>query len=255
MINIEIHGGSDRGLIRENNEDSIAYSLYERASIALAIVADGVGGHEGGEVASRLIVDSIKEYVRNAVLQATSGGGYSELWMEQVTLNAIQNSNIEVINQQQQDKNISNMASTLVSLLIKNDRMILAHVGDSRCYLLREAQLTQLTKDHTIAQRMLDEGAITKEQYRTSPYHHVLSRAMGIEKVVRADVIHNEIEDKDIYLLCSDGLTNCLTDKQIIEIIKSKNNLQECVEELIAKANDEGGIDNISVVLVSCDFC
>ena len=254
MINIEIYGGSDRGLIRKNNEDSIGYSLYDRASIALALVADGVGGYEGGEVASRIAADSIKEFVRKAVLQASSGGGYSDVWMEQVIINAIESSNREIINQQQLDKTIFNMATTIVALLIKDNRLVLAHVGDSRCYLFRDAQLTQLTKDHTVAQKMLDEGTITKEQYRSSPYHHVLSKAVGIEKIICADVIQNEIKEKDIYLLCSDGLTNCLTDMQILEILKSKNDIQECVEELIVRSNDEGGIDNISVVLVSCNL-
>jgi PPM family protein phosphatase len=190
-MSIEICGGSDRGLIRENNEDSIGYSLYDHASIALAVVADGVAGSEGGEVASRIIVDSMKDYFKKSVLQAKSGGGYSEYWMEQNTSNAIQNANIEIINKQQQDKTISSMASTLVTLLVKGDRMTLANIGDSRCYLYRNKQLSQLTKDHTLADKMLEDGTITEEQYNASPYHHVLSRAMGTEKLVDADIAYS----------------------------------------------------------------
>jgi len=252
LFDFEIYGGSDTGLIRENNEDSIGYELYNNAEIALAIVADGVGGYEGGEVASDIAVEFIKESVRKAVLLAKSGAGYSELWMQQVLLNSFEEANQQIIHQQTLNKKLIKMASTVVALMCRESQLVLSHYGDSRCYMWRNNQLTQLTKDHSIAQQMLDDGVLTKENYRMSPYHHIISHALGLEKIVDAETLQYQIEDKDVFLLCSDGLTNCLEDETIAEIIKSHTDIQLCVEELISRANDAGGVDNISVVLVNC---
>jgi PPM family protein phosphatase len=252
MFDFEIYGGSDKGLVRENNEDSIGYELFNNAEIALAIVADGVGGYEGGEVASNITVDVIKESTRKAAMLAKSGAGYSEQWMQQTLLNAFEEANLEIIHQQSNHALLKRMASTVVAILCREDRIVLSHYGDSRCYMWRNEQLTQLTKDHSVAQQMLDEGVLTEENYHLSPYHHMISHAMGLEKVVDADALESQIENSDLFLLCSDGLTNCLNDDSIVEIIKKYSDIQICADELISQANDSGGIDNISVVLVKC---
>jgi len=252
MFEFEIYGGSDKGLVRENNEDSVGYELYNNSEIALAIVADGVGGYEGGEIASRITVDFIKESVRKAVMLAKSGAGYTELWMQQVLLHAFAEANHEIIHQQSLNRELNKMASTVVAVLCREDKLMLSHYGDSRCYLWRSSEIKQLTKDHSVAQQMLDEGILTKENYLLSPYHHVISHAMGLEKIIDAKATQYQIEDRDVFLLCSDGLTNCLEDERIAEVMESYADIQLCTEELISRANDAGGVDNISVVLVSC---
>ncbi len=249
MAVVNIYGGTDRGMVRRNNEDSIGFVQFEHSPISLGIVADGVGGHEGGEVASRMAVDAIEEYVRKSVLQATSGGGYGDHWLEKTLINSIEEANRLITNVQATDKHLSSMATTVVTILIKEEELCLAYLGDSRCYRWRNNHLEQISHDHTVAQQLLDEGSFSEEQIQLTPYHHVLSRALGLDGVANADSINIKTEDSDIYLLCSDGLTNCLSDKQIEEIIKNKKDINECAEELIASANDAGGADNISVVL------
>lgn len=251
MFNIEIYGGSDRGLVRENNEDSIGYMLFDSANVAVALVADGVGGHAGGEVASAITVEVIKEQVRKSVLQATSGGGYSEHWLEQVLNNSFAHANKEIKNQQALDKSLEGMATTIVAALIKDDQISIAHVGDSRCYLWRDKKLIQITKDHTVAQEMVDSGALDEQQAKSHPYSHVLSQAIGLERVLDIDIQRYVFNTNDMYLLCSDGLTNCLNDEEIAKVLIECTDIQMCADELIIRANDNGGVDNISVVLVS----
>lgn len=250
MVRFNIYGGSDRGLVRKNNEDSIACVQFEHAPVVLALVADGVGGYEGGEVASKLAVDSIHDHVRKSVLQAKSGGGFTEQWMEQVLDLAIREANEQILDQREQDPQLGSMATTIVAAVAKDHRLSLAYMGDSRCYLWRDQRLQQLSHDHTVAQQMVDEGGFDQQQLQFLPYHHVLSRALGLEDEARPDCQILEIRDADIFLLCSDGLTNCLSDEEITDILARTSDIHACGEELIASANDAGGTDNISVVLL-----
>ena len=250
MSKLTIYGGTDRGMVRKQNEDSIGYVQFDHSPVSLAVVADGVGGHAGGEVASRMAVDAIEEFVRKAVLQANSGVGYVDNWLEQTLVNAIEYANKKIIDHQLKNQPLANMATTVVALLIKENQLVLSHLGDSRCYRRRNNQLELLSHDHTLAQQMVDNGVIDEKQMRNSPYHHVLNRALGLENTVCASACHHELYASDFYLLCSDGLTNCLDDEQISAILKNNSDMHACIEELIASANDVGGVDNISVVIV-----
>lgn len=253
MLQLQLYGGTDRGLVRKNNEDSIGFIQFDQAPITLAMVADGVGGYNGGEIASRLAVENIEDYIRKAIMQAVSGGGFPEHWMEQVLANSIEHTNRIITTQQQQDQNLNRMACTIVTVLIQNDNLALAYLGDSRCYRWRYQSLQLLTHDHTVAQQMLDQNIISQQDYRFSPYHHVLSHALGLDAIAQAKVDVMTVYSGDRYMLCSDGLTNCLTDEEIAEVMMAYTDIQECTEELITKANDNGGHDNISVVLLQVD--
>ncbi|MCW8955551.1 MAG: protein phosphatase 2C domain-containing protein [Gammaproteobacteria bacterium] len=252
MMHVEIYGGTDRGLQREHNEDAIRHAQFDQARISLALVADGVGGHAGGEIASRLAADVMDNYITSCVTQAVSGGGYSEHWLQQSLASAIQRANREIISGQQ-DTSLASMATTIVSILIKDQQLVLGYLGDSRCYRWRDGKLQQITQDQTLAQQMLDQGIINQKQYMVSPYHHVLSRALGLGEISTVDIHLHKILDGDIFLLCSDGLTNCLSDSSITEILISRSDITQATEELITCANDAGGVDNISVVLVKCE--
>ena len=252
MFQFVIHGGTDRGLIRKNNEDSIVFCHFENSNAVLAAVADGVGGYEGGEVASKLAVQTLEHVVKNAVLQSESGGGFSEQWMERLLIHALETINQQVIDQQSLDSELSSMATTLVTLLLKDDQFTLANLGDSRCYRVRNGEIQQLSKDHTVAQQMLDNGAIDQQQYIQSPYHHVLSKGIGLENQLTPYVYSSRCLEGDVFLLCSDGLSNLLNDDQILAVLCGEEDGQVCVDELITLANDAGGVDNISVVLVKC---
>ena len=252
MFRFEIYGGTDKGLVRENNEDSIGYELYSNNDIALAVVADGVGGYEGGEIASRITVEIIKESVGKSFMLVKSGAGYSENWMQQALLGSFAEANDEIIRQQKIDKHLHRMASTVVAVLCRENNLVLSHYGDSRCYRLRNNELIQLTRDHSMAQQMLDDGILTEDNYNMSPYHHIINHAMGLEQTVVAEATEYSLEHEDVFLLCSDGLTNCLNDKKIHAVMNNYSDIQLCVDELIAQANDAGGVDNISVVVVKC---
>ena len=250
MAMLQLYGGTDRGLVRKSNEDSIGYVRYDHSPVALAVVADGVGGHEGGEVASKLAIETIDAYVRKAVLRAGSGGGYNDHWLEQTLSAAVEEANQKIVAQRKLQKSLASMATTAVAVLLKEHQLVLANLGDSRCYRWRRQQLELLSHDHTVAQQLIDKGNLNEEQVQHTPYHHVLVRALGLDDAADVDTRSLETEAGDTYLLCSDGLTNCLTDQQIADILASKTDIDACTEELIASANDAGGVDNISVVLV-----
>ena len=253
MLKINIYGGTDRGKVRANNQDSICFNQFDQVSQVLAIVADGVGGHAGGEVASKLAVDAIEEHFRKSLLLAHSGAGYTDNWLSQNIEKSIRLANQQIKQQQQEDTGLSTMATTLVMLVVIDDMASFSCLGDSRLYGWRDSQLTQLSKDQTVAQQMLDDGALTEDQASVSPYHHVLTNGLGIKNDIDIKISDLIIKNNDIYLLCSDGLTNCLTDNAIAKILSTDIELKEKVEELIVAANDNGGQDNISVVLIQCE--
>lgn len=253
MMHVEIYGGTDRGLQREQNEDAIRHAQFDRACISLALVADGVGGHAGGEIASRLAADVMDNYVTSCVSRALESGGYAEHWLQQTLANAIERANREIVAGQQNDSQLTTMATTIVSVLIKDQQLALGYLGDSRCYRWRDRKLQQITRDQTLAQQMLEQGVIDQQQFLLSPYHHVLSKALGLAAITMVDIHLHDILDGDVFLLCSDGLTNCLDDSSIGDILSARTDISQATEELITCANDAGGVDNISVVLVKCE--
>lgn len=244
--------GSDRGRVREQNEDRVLISEFEHSDVTLLVVADGVGGHAGGEVASQLCIDQLQQSVAKAVLQAHSGGGYGEHWLTQTLQQAVLDGNQQIIKAQQQQPSLANMATTVVAMLIKQQFAALCHLGDSRCYCYQQ-QLRQLTTDHTLLQDMLNDGQIDQQTFELSPMHHVISRALGLHESPQLDLQLIELQPNQRYLLCSDGLTDCVSDAQIEHELEQSSDVGQCVDELIKLANDHGGPDNISVVLLSVD--
>ncbi len=248
-IEIEYAGGTDTGLVRDHNEDSVLYCDFPHSDVCLLVVADGVGGHEGGEVASRLAVDTMHDIVSRSVLQANSGGGYSENWLSTTLLHAVEEANSIILQQQQQQPQYHNMASTVVAILLRQNQLVLTHLGDSRCYRQSDGVLRQITQDHTVLQKMLQEGKISQHEYEISPMHNLISQALGLEESPEIEVTQYKLE-QHTYLLCSDGLSNCASDEEITAILDMDIPLNECVDQLITVANDNGGSDNISVVLL-----
>jgi len=243
-------GGTDKGLVREQNEDSILCCSFEHSDVSLLVVADGVGGHEGGAIASKLAVDSIKKSISNAVLLAHSGGGYAENWLELSLHHAIDEANKELLEQQVKQPELRHMATTVVALLVLENEAALCHLGDSRFYEFKKPVITQITEDHTVLQKLLNEGKIDREQFEELPMHHMISQALGLVDAIEIETNRFRLQEKFEYLLCSDGLTNCLTDAEIAEILSSYNDLDDCVDQLITQANDNGGVDNVSVVVL-----
>lgn len=237
----EVHVDTDTGRIRSRNEDSVDAWLATGAGRALAVVADGVGGHPGGDVASRTALDSIMTEARSGPPARRQAD-----WLERVLLAA--NRNIRL--SQGTNAELARMATTVVAMLAAGSSVTIAHLGDSRAYRLRNARLIQLTTDHTVAQAMLAEGTYRPEDLVRSPYHHVLTAGLGLEDRPRPAIARHRSKPGDLYLLCSDGLSNAASADTIRRILDTEQPLAHMAEALIAAANTAGGPDNITVALL-----
>ena len=236
-------GGTDSGKKRSNNED--AFLIDDR--IGLYVVADGIGGSEGGEVASRVAVDELAKAV--AVLVRDAGDSSYETGSENLLQQAVPIANNEILQVQAERPELSAMGTTLTTLLLKDKNAFLAHIGDSRAYLLRSGEFRQLTTDHSLVGEQVRQGVITPEQARTSPYRHVITRALGINEEARTDFAKHPLQRGDCFLLCTDGLTEMVEDAEIAGMLSALPP-REAVQKLLAAANDRGGVDNITAVVV-----
>jgi len=245
-----IYGTSDVGQMREHNEDHIAWDK----SLGLVIVADGMGGHNAGEVASEIAVNSIQEALRDVLDPDMQASHTIELG--DAVREAICYANDEINRAARENIAYSGMGTTIVMTLFHADRVISAHVGDSRTYRLRDDKLEQLTTDHSLVQEMLDNGYLSQEEAQMSASRNLITRALGIAETVEVDVKEEKVACGDVYIMCTDGLTDLVTDDEIVTLLKDYRsetdgcNLEGATRALIALANDKGGKDNISVVMV-----
>jgi PPM family protein phosphatase len=229
-MRIDIGSATDIGRVRERNEDAILVSP------PLFVVADGMGGHRGGDVASHIAVETMEE------LEGEDGGSLAE---------HVRRANRAVWDRSSEDQGLTGMGTTLTAARIDGDSVALAHVGDSRAYLLRDGTLRQLTDDHTLVARMVRAGEITEEEAEVHPHKNVMTRALGTEETVEVDEDAVALEDGDRLLLCSDGLTGMVTEDQIQAILEANPDPQTAAERLVRSANRAGGVDNISVVVLA----
>ena len=234
---------TDTGRVRGNNEDALVVD----AGRGLAVLADGMGGYAGGEVASGMAVALLQAQLGRRLAQA---GPQAPL---RAVLRAIQTSvdeaNSAILQAGSANLQLQGMGTTVVLGVFAGRRAVVGHIGDSRCYRLRGAELTQLTRDHSMLRELVDAGHITEDQAQASPHRNLVTRALGIERAVEIEVHSHEVQAGDLYLLCSDGLTEMATDAQLVTLLTYKRNLIETATLLVAFANENGGKDNISVVL------
>jgi len=242
-------GRSDVGLKRDHNEDSIAVD----PNMGLLVLADGMGGYKAGEVASAIAVNVVVEEVRNSLKQELpermdQESGYCRGSM--LVREAISKANDVIYTTAQKQPQCQGMGTTVVAALFYNNRMSIAHVGDSRLYRLRGGQLDQITVDHSLLQELIEKGFYTAEEARKSNQKNLVTRAMGVEPNVETEIQEVEVEPGDIYLLCSDGLSDLVSDEEIhLTLEEYSANLEQAADTLIQKANRKGGTDNISVLL------
>lgn len=240
-IKIIADGKTDIGKIRESNEDTIG--LFPQLN--LFVIADGMGGHAAGGVASRISVNALSEYF-------SSGKGLDLPSIERLS-SAIRGANLEVIRKGEAEKRYHGMGTTIVALLIDGKMAIIGHVGDSRGYLIREWNIKQLTYDHSLVNQYVRDGLITQEEARGHPLKHILTNALGISGDLAVDVQEIWVEHGDIFLLCSDGLTNMLEDEDILStVLASGGDPSIICNRLVDLANQRGGEDNISVIVIRC---
>jgi protein phosphatase len=246
---LEIVGVTDVGRKRSHNEDAIGSDLES----GLVVLADGMGGYQAGEVASAIAVDTILDDLRATLKDIDPSAVDDETGYSKVTLlikAAIEKANDQIYETARSKPECQGMGTTVVAAGFYDNRLTVAHVGDSRLYRLREGRFEQLTSDHSLLQELIDKGFYTPEEARKSLNKNLVTRAMGIELNVSPDVQEDFVKAGDIYMLCSDGLTDLVEDREIALILRSyANNLEEAGRSLVQKANECGGKDNISVIL------
>lgn len=247
---IEIGARSDVGRMRSNNEDSFKVV----PELNLAVLSDGMGGEAHGEVASHMAAEGVAEYCTQAAHDPSTPPA-AEIRPELAEhtnrlVSAVVTANQKIFDTAQKNSTHRGMGATVVAVWVNDQRMSLAHVGDSRAYLLRSGELQQLTEDHSLVAEQVRRGIITQEQADTSENASVLLRALGIEQEVQVDADEHLLMEGDIVLLCSDGLTRMVTEPEIASTLLTHQGLEEAADRLIALANEYGGADNITVVLV-----
>ncbi len=247
---LEIVSRTHPGMVRSHNEDSVTFD----AAHGLVVLADGMGGYNAGEVASGIAVSVVSSEIRHRLeeVRPEEKDGASGDDMGVVLLrDNVKKANLSIFNAAQSQPQYAGMGTTIVSGLFYDDRVAVAHVGDSRMYRLRGDVFETITRDHSLLQEQIDSGVLTKELARLSKNKNLVTRAVGIEADVAPEVHVYEVQAGDIYLLCSDGLNDMVEDENIGETLRMlQGNLPLAASQLVEQANDNGGRDNVSVILV-----
>ncbi len=244
---------SDIGLNRENNEDSYFFD----DSIGLYLVADGMGGHAAGEVASSLVAQTIADYVKHFQNKPIEDPRRYNFFNQDYSprtntiLQAIHLANRIVYNDAQNNKEYENMGSTLALIMAEGENLTVAHVGDSRIFRCRDGQLTRLTVDHRFSEDPQFNGIIDYDSTIVSSFGHTLTRAMGIKPEVMPDITETSCQEGDIYLICSDGLTDMVSEEMIEQVLTLDEDMDHKAQHLIELALAAGGLDNVTAVLAA----
>jgi len=247
---IDMVACTDPGRVRRNNEDAV----FVNPKLGLALLADGMGGHNAGEVASNMTITALGSELEHAFKKQPPHQAVANhaSRAHEVLSDVIARTNAAVHLAARSNPRYSGMGTTLVAVQFYDNKFVVAHVGDSRLYRMRDHFLTRLTRDHSLLQEQIDKGIISPEEARFAPNRNLVTRALGVDASVETELNDYEVLPGDIYLLCSDGLNDMAEDREIAAIMTAfSTNLQLCATQLIQMANEHGGRDNVSVILVS----
>ncbi|MBE6809938.1 MAG: Stp1/IreP family PP2C-type Ser/Thr phosphatase [Ruminococcaceae bacterium] len=240
---MRIFAKTDKGKVRSINQDAFAANILS-GGVALAVVCDGMGGASAGDIASKTAVDIISQYVLNAYNPSMTSDDIIRLLD-----NAIASANLEVFTLSQKDEALSGMGTTVVAAIVRETQAVICNAGDSRAYLIND-NLCQITRDHSIVQTLVESGKLSPEEARVHPEKNVITRALGVEENILTDSYVIDINENDMLLLCTDGLSNYADSESILRIVKD-NALDKTTDLLINKANAGGGRDNITAAVIS----
>lgn len=243
---MKVFAKSDIGKARDINEDAY-YVSSESDQLKLFIVADGMGGYNGGEIASKLAIESAEKYLKSNFNNIS----HDKVNIQELIRSSMEYANMIVYEKSKEILELDGMGTTLEVCLIYGDRMYIGHVGDSRIYRIRKNIIRKLTTDHSYVETLVKDGTITREEAENHPKKNMLMRALGCTAYVEPDVTVKGFLKNDILLMASDGLTNMIKEKEIYEMVTE--NIEKSAEKLINRANDLGGYDNITVVIVYND--
>lgn len=246
-MTLEFFAATDTGRARNNNEDSVAVDEESR----LIVLADGMGGYNAGEIASGMATAFIKSEMARWLTETGKHAKTKEI--RRALEICVDNANRSIFNASSSNPQYSGMGTTLVVAVFHHNTLVLGHIGDSRCYRLRDGALSQITKDHSLLQEQIDAGLITQEQAAGSSIKNLVTRALGVEDVVMLEINEHQVQVGDCYLMCSDGLSDMVDDAEIASILGGPVPTDQKADILIAVANEHGGRDNISVLLVQAE--
>ena len=249
-LSVQAAGRTDVGCVRTNNEDALGYDT----SCGVYVVCDGMGGQAAGEVASKLAVEAVLEYFRRYSLQGSYpliGENFDDISPEANALaSAVQAAGIRVFHEALEQPARQGMGTTIAALFVREGKASIAHVGDSRVYLLRDGQIRLLTADHSLVMEQVRRGLMTMEEAERSSIQNIITRALGSEDAAEPDVQDVETSPGDIFLLATDGLTKLVKEPSLREITASESSLEKACDALVAAARTAGGDDNITCLLV-----
>lgn len=229
---------TDKGNVRELNEDNVAYNIGKE--IAIYVVGDGMGGHNAGEVASKMAVEGVVSYVN---------AHYGKVSLERMLKNAVLEVNSNIYNYGKEQEGLSGMGTTIVAIFEYSNKVQIANVGDSCCFGINRDGITKLTKDHSLVQELVDSGCITAEEAKNHPRKNIITRAIGTNKDVEVDITTVLKEAYDFYLLCTDGFANDLDEQEIWRELNNCKDLNKACENLVQLVKSRGGRDNITVLV------
>lgn len=241
---IKAYAKTDKGKVRENNQDYY-YISDSLDQVKLYMLADGMGGYNGGDIASKLAVETAKNYILNN-FKDTEKDKDSIL---QLIGSSMEYANMVVYEKSKETPELQGMGTTLEICLVYNSKAYIGHIGDSRIYRIRKQFIRKLTQDHSYVQKLVKDGTITKEQAINHPQKNMLMKALGCNAFAEPDVMVKGFMKDDIYVICSDGLTNMVTQQTIFEIASQKD-IEQATVDLVKLANDNGGYDNITAILI-----
>lgn len=241
---MKIVGNTDVGMVRAKNEDTYRYGDFSDGT-SWALVCDGMGGVRGGQLASTMAADMVSEKIKKCYNVSMSVSS-----LENLLLSAITTANVTVFDRGDVDINLKGMGTTIVASVVKNGEACIAHVGDSRAYIINGGKkIAQVTKDHSLVQQMFDNGQITKQEFENHPRKNIITRAMGVGEEIEIDFNYVCVGEEDALILCSDGMSGLISEERILEIYNSVS-FENLADEYIKEANKMGGNDNITVVVM-----
>jgi protein phosphatase len=236
---------SDKGIIREQNEDSWNIVLDLNGNPRAFIVADGMGGHRAGDVASRMAVEIISEEISRFIESSNTG---SSLFM--VFERAVYKANDEIYRYSLECLDGASIGTTLTAGIIEGNLFTIAHIGDSRFYIVRDGKIKKLTRDHSFVEELVEKGVLAQEEANNHPLRHQITRALGYEEQIQVDFCKIEVKKRDIYLFCTDGLTMKISSSELLSTLLQEKTLDEILKSMVELANERGGDDNITAIAI-----
>ena len=236
---------TDVGMVRSMNQDSFLISENQDNGLNLYILADGMGGHKGGEIASKVAVKAVSKYITEKFDEISKDKQSILDLLEE----SIEFANSAIYEESEEDEELQDMGTTLEVLLIYKRKIYIGHIGDSRIYRIRKNRMKKITTDHSYVEKLIQDGEITREESYHHPKKNLLMKALGTDETVEPDLLYTVLNKNDILIICSDGLTNMVREEKIFDIVK-ENNSDDVTDVLIDEANNAGGLDNITVIVI-----